>query len=402
MNRILKFRKYLDFSKIRYGDQEYIVVNCMLGLSKEPTLIHSSMAQALAGLLMGVPETEFKYFLAKSFPIKQVSEFVEMLDRLKLLESEEVDKEITDLKRQYISLQEREPWLQGKSFPEDRSSRIQYINELLAQVDQEKKFEADAIILPHIDFQRGWQVYAETIKSVKIPARKRFAVLIGTDHKAGSNLVAVCNKPYKIDGFRIDIDYSGVQFLTERAGDWILEDMIHHKTEHSLEITLPFLETVWSDHIKAIPILVGAVEQYRKHEELARDPQFSRFTNALAEYLSDKLNETVLILGIDFSHLGRSFGDPFEISDELLVNTQQFDSNVKLSFEEQKSVFLFDNFVADNLRQKVCGFSTMVLLREVFDKLGVKIEPFMGRYRQAVNRSNECVVTFWGSAYRFS
>lgn len=400
MSRLLRFRRYLDFSKIHYGGQDYIAINCLIGLSKDPALIHVGMAGALSQLLTGIPETEFKYLLSKKFSIKEISEFVEMLDKLKFLESEQIEEEISELKKSYVSLEAREPWLEGRSFPATKAARVQLINDLLNQVDSRGQIETDVIILPHIDYPRGWQVYAETVKSLKILEKKRFAVLIGTDHKGGSNLVSLCNKPYQLDGFKLEVDRQGINFLTQKAGDWILEDMIHHKTEHSLEITLPFLECILPKNIQTIPILVGAVENHRTYDELISNSQFKQFSSALAEYVSDKLTDTLFVLGIDFSHLGKSFGDPFEISDELLDRTQEYDSKLKASFEENTSKETFDRFVAENLRQKVCGFSSMILLREVLDKLSVKLEPLVERYRQAVNRSQECVVTFWGSGYR--
>ncbi|MCS6961990.1 MAG: AmmeMemoRadiSam system protein B [Deltaproteobacteria bacterium] len=397
MERVLRFRPYLNFNWIIHEGQKYFIIDCQLKTLKNPILIHSSLVDVLLGLLHGVSELDFKAQLATKFSLDEINDFVRMLEDQCLLQNDQWEDALQKLKNDFKKSPVREPFLEGKSFPQDPESRRNLVKTWLNQIDEHSQIQPDVIILPHIDYQRGWQVYAETLKNMRVLDKKRFAVFIGTDHKAGSRLLSICNKPYHIAGFSMALDTEGIKYLEKTVGDWIFDDMINHISEHSLEITMPFLEPVWHNDIKTIPIIVGPVEQMRDYDELKVNSEFLLFTRALSEYLSDKLRQTVFVLGIDFSHLGKAFGDPFELDDSELEKTGDYDSRLKNTFEIKNSEQLFNAFATENLRQKVCGFSTMTLLRQVFDNLKIQLEAVFGRYRQSLTQNNECLVSFWGS-----
>ncbi|MCS6893610.1 MAG: AmmeMemoRadiSam system protein B [Deltaproteobacteria bacterium] len=397
MSRILRFRPFLSFFPVNWNNETYVAIQCNLNLLQQPVIFHSAIKEVLTLLIYGIKENEFKRILGTKLSVDEINKFIRMLDDNLLLESELWTSKFQNIKQTYFQAGLREPCLEGKLFPAKSDQRRALIKGWLSTSPSTDEIDnPDLIILPHIDYQRGWQIYANTIKSIKGLSRKRFAILIGTDHKPTTRLLSVSNKDYFIDGFRLPVWKDALVELNQKLGDWIFDDLINQKSEHSLEICLPFLETIWHDELLILPITVGGIDHLTKFEDLTSHSEFESFSSVLSEFLSDKIRDTVFILCIDFSHLGKTFGDPFEITDSLSEATRSFDNKLKEDFHFRSTKPLFEENVTLNLKQKVCGFSSLTLTRRIFDNLGLRLNSCSEFYRQAVTQNRECFVSFWG------
>jgi AmmeMemoRadiSam system protein B len=164
----------------------------------------------------------------------------------------------------------------------------------------------------------------------------------------------------------INGDPSLIQELREAGGDSIAADDFPHRSEHSIEFQAIFLRHLFPEkNLTIIPILCGSIQS--NLPEYSRDAYLARagsFLGKLREVVNEPDEDTFLIAGVDFSHIGPKFGHEMpaghlqaqsEIHDKnLLAYLSRFDTED--FWEESRSVK--DQF-------NVCGFSALACLLEV-------------------------------------
>ncbi len=403
MSRILKLRPFLDFSRTEVNQQEYLVVSCKLNLLQTPILINASLTSLVQMLYYGTDRFTIEQVFKGHFSKDDFEAFLRFLDDNLLLESEKWSETLSLLTSEYFNLSLRQSFLEGKLFAQDPEKRREEIRRFLQEVSISSALtDPDLIILPHIDYLRGYKVYSSVLKSISGFRKKRRCLLIGTDHKFTRRLLSLSNKSYGISDFIVQVDLPFVDQVKEKVGEWIFDDMFNQKTEHSLEITLPFLESVWSKDMVTSFVTMGSIENFRNADQLKSWSDFSAAFRGFTEILNNKLEETVIILAIDFSHLGKYFGDPFELDEATLKETKDFDHSLLDAFFNSSSDKLFEKHLSLNFKFKACGFSSLVFVKAVLESLGAKILPWAQFYEQSLTHNNNCLVSFFGAVCRFS
>ncbi len=116
------------------------------------------------------------------------------------------------------------------------------------------------------------------------------AVILGPNHYGWGSPLAITNRDFwETPLGRVAIDRDLVQKLL-RASPFIREDELAHSQEHSLEVQVPFLQHLYADQIRILPIAMLA-------QDMAVSLELGR---ALAECLGD-LN-AIIIASSDFTH----------------------------------------------------------------------------------------------------
>ncbi len=179
----------------------------------------------------------------------------------------------------------REPAVAGMFYPDDPVLLQQQIDQLLA-TDTAATEPPKALIVPHAGYIYSGPVAASAYAQLA-PVRHRIrrVVLLGPAHRVAFNGLAASSAGY----FETPL---GVVPVDQVAQEKILMlPQVHvrddaHAQEHSLEVQLPFLQTVL-DQFKLIPLVVGDAS----HEEVAE----------VLEALWDG-DETLIVISSDLSH----------------------------------------------------------------------------------------------------
>ena len=123
--------------------------------------------------------------------------------------------------------------------------------------------------------------------------------------------------------------------------------------EHSLELQLPFLQSVMKD-FKLVPLLVGRMEAH----------EYAEAAEAIAPFLDEN---TLLVASSDFTHYGPRFGyTPF---------TEDVEVNLRKLAEDAAAPLLqcdFDGFARhlDETHDTICGRGPISLLLRVLSMQG--------------------------------
>jgi len=151
----------------------------------------------------------------------------------------------------------RRPAVAGTFYPADSRALNTMIGDLLnSAVPLEKVHWPKAIIVPHAGYIYSGPIAASAYASIRGAASfYRRVVLLGPAHRAPVDGFALpASQRFATPLGDVALDREAWEQL-QRAED-IHVDEAAHALEHSLEVQLPFLQTVL-EHITLIPLLVG-------------------------------------------------------------------------------------------------------------------------------------------------
>ena len=149
----------------------------------------------------------------------------------------------------------RNPAVAGMFYPDNQAELQSSIYEMLEQADF-KDITPRAIIVPHAGYIYSGEIAASAYKQLeKVKDTINRVVLLGPSHRVAFSGCAVSNA----DFFRtplgdIKLDKAVIQELIALPQIQVSEAA--HAEEHSLEVQLPFLQTVLNE-FTLVPIVIG-------------------------------------------------------------------------------------------------------------------------------------------------
>jgi AmmeMemoRadiSam system protein B len=161
-------------------------------------------------------------------------------------------------------------------------------------------------------------------------------------------------------------DKEAVLNLHEAGGPAVSDNDFVHRTEHSIEFQVIFLQHILGNsEFTIVPLLCGSAEA--SLPEYSRDAYLDKarpFLAALEETLNDENQETLIVAGVDLSHIGPKFGhdrpaiylEPQSKSHDQALLDALCRGDADAFWEE--SIRVKDQF-------NVCGFSALACLLEM-------------------------------------
>ena len=100
------------------------------------------------------------------------------------------------------------------------------------------------------------------------------------------------------------------------------------------------------------------------------------------------------------AHVGSQFGDDFVLTDDRMAGIGERDQEYLKHVFAVDPIKLFEHVAEDNDARRLCGFSTLHTILDVFTRLPMSLTGKVIDYRQAVNVPEGCGVTFAGAILR--
>jgi len=140
-------------------------------------------------------------------------------------------------------------------------------------------------VVPHAGYVYSGRTAAHVYAA--LPNADTF-VIIGPNHTGYGSMVSVSSDTWSTPLGEVDADLDLIESLPRRIIDI---DESAHQYEHSIEVQLPFLQTLFKD-FKIVPICMGLQD-----EETARD-----VSDELMDAISETDKKVVVIASSDFTH----------------------------------------------------------------------------------------------------
>ena len=205
----------------------------------------------------------------------------------------------------------REPAVAGRFYPDAKAELSKKINNYLDKALIESlPGKPVAIISPHAGYQYSGAVAAYGFKAIKDYKYKRVIILAPSHYSRyrGASILDV--DAYKTPLGLVNLN-SGICNNLVNNPPFIGTFKNAHKREHSLEVQLPFLQTVLGDDFELIPVLI------------------SRLNSEEVDFIADKLRplideNTLIVVSSDFTHYGHGY-DYVPFKKDVEANIRKLD-----------------------------------------------------------------------------
>ena len=230
-------------------------------------------------------------------------------------------------------------------------------------------WQGRGIISPHIDYQRGGPVYSQVWRRAQEAVRQADLVLIfGTDHNGGPGQITLTQKAYATPYGVIPTDLAIVDALAETLGPEAYAEELHHRREHSVE-----LSAVWLHHMMManqssgdqsrpmIPILCGSFHHFFLDDHHPADDR--RLTNFIETLVALTAGKRVLaVASVDLAHVGPNFGDDYIMDGDRREKLTHSDANLMKAITLGDADRFYHEIAQVEDRNRICGFSSIYLM----------------------------------------
>jgi AmmeMemoRadiSam system protein B len=225
------------------------------------------------------------------------------------LETEEFSQLQETRHAEFRAAAERSPTHAGSAYPDD----AQLLKDTFDSFFDRSESAAGTgrlvgVAAPHVSPEGGRDCYAAAYDRLDSSLVEKTFVILGTSHYGGPDTLGLTRKSFTTPLGRAEVDQESVGFLLDKAPDVVAMEDYCHAVEHSIEFQVVFLQHRLGAPVRIIPILCGPFVGNLE------DGGLGAFFNALAELAVERKEDLFWILGIDLSHIGKRYGDPFSAS----------------------------------------------------------------------------------------
>jgi AmmeMemoRadiSam system protein B len=372
METLPRIRRDLEFFPIQHEGQQFVLIRDSLGLVDEGKAVGLPLYQIMA-LLDGtttVRDVQMAFMRQQGGVLvgtDEINDLLTHLDESFLLDSHRYKTARDRIIADFASQRVRPCSHCGKSYPDNPSELKARLDAILQTqpAPVEPGGRIAALIAPHIDLTVGYRGYSTTYQMLKGAAPSRI-ILLGIGHQLHNGLFSLTDKDFETPLGIARADQGAVDRLRESNRDIIAPDDFVHRSEHSIEFQLIFVQHVLNNHpVALVPILCGSLQ--------AGLPQYSRqayqetagpFLETLKTLIHEPGQDTLIVAGVDLSHIGPKFGHDMPAT-ALENQARTHDQNLleHLSRLDADSFWEESRSVRD--RFNVCGFSALACLLEV-------------------------------------
>jgi len=367
----IKMRKDLDLFPVQSADRTLIMIKDKLGLIEQDRAISPELYKVMVILdgahsLRDVQIELMRHQGGRLVSMEEVEELVKQLDNSFLLDSpryRDAKREIVD---RFTAQRIRSCSLAGLSYPaseEDLRRRLEEIlnTQALPETPQGK---ISALVAPHIDLEAGKRVYSSAYQAIRDCGTVKRVIVLGVGHSLTERMFSLTTKTFETPLGRVEADEGTVRELMKAGGDILSADDFVHRDEHSIEFQVIFLQHIFrGSSFVLVPVLCGSLlGSLPAYTREAYRSEGGRFLQVLADAAKD--DETILVAGVDFSHVGQKFGHDMPAS--LIINESEKHDKALLHFLCDRDAHGFwEESIKVEDKFNVCGFSALACLLEV-------------------------------------
>lgn len=396
-------RRDLQIIPIEENGDSYLYFHDERGYATEDLALHKEVSTLLSLLDGQKSINDLEPYLGENVSQKQVLQFVQFLDKHRLLASDYFEKHADNIESAYEQSTTHTSTTAGGSYPSDPNELKQFLDEAFAKHknDTVASDKAKALYAPHIDPRVGLDSYAKAFSSIRNLTPKR-VVVIATSHYSGlypdiykESPFALVNKDFELPLGTIPRD--------ERAIDELLKDTQNtgitthdraHRIEHSIELHLLFLSYLWNHDFKIIPFLTRDLDDLLYMEDGNLGKQLNNFANLLQNRFGDD-DETFFLISGDLAHFGKKFGDESP-AQTMLDDVKSFDRKFLEYGSQNNRAGMLNLMQEDYDPYRICGFPPLYTFLQSMPNLKGDILS----YDLWDERERESAVTFGSILYK--
>src|SRR5262245_8945614 len=243
----------LQFSPIKEGEEQYVVLWDPSGLSKEKLVLplnYFFIIQHFDGdhSLQEIGALYLKRFGEFLMPGK-VEQLVGDLDAKLFLEGDRTEEAKEEARAAYRCAAVRPAVYAGKSYEADRAQLKKQIDGFFSSKEgpdfkpsENKGKVIKGLVVPTYDLKQAGPIYAWAYKELQQAQQPGLLIIIGTAHAGLEQPFALTDKDFETPFGVVPVDRAIVERLKALVPEYFSEDLAH-LSEHAIELQLPFVQT---------------------------------------------------------------------------------------------------------------------------------------------------------------
>lgn len=396
-----KIRMDLDFFPIEHEGEQMVGIRDPMGLAENTILIPPHIFYMLA-LMDGesgvekIQEGFFEKFEHKP-PIEQIEALIKRLDKEGFLDSSDFRVRVLAMEEAFKKAPIRASALAGRSFPESKEELQALVEVIFAKVpeqsDEANKGRLTGIIAPHIDFQRGSKLFAKAYRPLFDEPPPATVLIMGTAHHGDGSPFILARKGFETPLGISELDAGFADHLVGRCSFDIEKGLLSHRTEHSIEFQVVFLQHIFGvdNGPKIVPVLCGNVlDGVGPGESPAIVPEVASFLEATGEAIRNSEGPVLIVAGADMSHVGPRFGSVEPLTPEFTERVRTEDKVALRAAAEGDAEAFFQKVAEIENRNNICSVTQIYALLKLLGNPDGKLLS----YDMAVNEQNGTAVGF--------
>lgn len=379
----------VDLVPIEYEGEQLICMSDPTQLVEEQLLL-SPGAAFVASLLDGRHGVEDiqgvfrEYAGGAELPAETIFSVVHHLDERGFLYTDSFEVIFQRAREEFGRAAVRPAFLAGRSYPDDPDTLRAFLDEQFLRDGgpgtrpngkAKRSGHLRGLIVPHIDFHRGGHTYAHGYLRLSDHEAPDTVFVFGVAHAAEPVPFILTRKDFDTPLGMVKADTAMLDRI-EKACAW--DPYTHeltHRTEHSVEFQAVMLAHLFGEHVKIVPVLCSMFgENFHTSAEEEKAP-ITRFLAACRECVQDGGKRVAVIASADLAHVGRRFGDGFEIDESVVSAVRLRDEEDLVHAHAIAPEDFYASVMRDRNERKVCGLNCIYATLKALDGSATRGEP---------------------------
>ena len=367
----------LQFSPIKEGEEQYIVLWDASGLSREKLVLplnYFFIIQHFDGdhSLQQIGALYLKRFGEFLMPGK-VEQLVADLEAKLFLEGDRTEGAKAQARHAYREAAVRPAGFAGKSYEADKGQLKKQIDGFFSSKEgpdfkpsSNKGRLIKGLVVPTYEPKHAGPIYAWAYKELQESQQPDVLIIIGTAHAGLEGLFAVTDKDFETPLGIVPVDRPIIERLKTLVPEYFSEDLAH-LTEHSIEFQLPFVQTNTgaSATIPIVPILSSFSAMSLSDPSVRAT--VDRFLAAMREAVSASGKTACVIAAGELAHLGMRYGDSAPPTDFSFHRSMQYDLEMLKYVEDLKPEEFAGYIQKEKDQRRISGFSPIYCLLRLIE-----------------------------------
>ncbi len=364
--------RYIDAFPVDQGGQRYICLRDPEGIV-EHQIVLTPAAFFVATQLDGEKDVQaIQHAFAQQFggqmaASDDILRIVNDLDEQGFLLSERFEDRRRHVETTFFESAVRPAYLAGKSYAEQTGELRRFLDDQFTTRDGGPGQAPGAqpghgdplrcLIAPHIDFQRGGHAYAHAYLELFKQGQPEVVIIFGVAHVSPPAPFILTRKAFDTPFGALATDQALVEQL-EAACTWDpYAYEIVHRTEHSIEFQAVMLSYLFGPSVRIVPILCSTFGSEFGDVAPASISGVSAFLESCQDIVAALGKRVSVIAGADLAHVGRRFGDGFDISEPVIQGVAKRDREDLAHVAAGDADAFYRSVMQDRNERRICGLN---------------------------------------------
>ena len=395
----------LQFSPIKEGEEQYMVLWDPTGLSKDKLVLplnyffiiqHFDGEHSLAEI-GALYLKRFGEFLSPSRMEQLVSDLNEKL----FLEGQRAEDALRLAREAYRQSPLRRAAFAGRSYEADGAKLKKQIDGFFTSKEgpdfkpsEHAGKKIKGLVAPTYDLKQAGSIYAWAYKELQDAEQPDLFVIIGTASAGLDHVFAVTDKDFETPLGVVTADQPILSQLKAKLSTFF-EDDLCHQAEQAVEFQLPFLQDIVGSKkpFTIVPILSSFSASSLEDPTVRQS--VDQFLTGLREILTQSGRAYCVIAAGELAHLGMRYGDKAPPTDFSFHRCMQFDLEMLKPVEERQPEEFANYIRKEQDQRRISGFSPIYsLLRLIKAESGQVL-----RYDRGITDQYNSTVTYASMAF---